>query len=813
MRILANWRAWLTASVLAASTTGCDALIGLSPVPADDDASLGPDGAGEVDGSLASDDGGDAPVHPTDGGPREPEGGMGTGCSTGGACTPADCQTGEYVCDDGGRVCSPTGHVADGMPCGPSASGVCSAGACSSCNAGGDCTDPSNPCVKKTIDCSSGQPVCKFAMNAPDGASCGSSQYCYSGVCSPCKVGNPCAPPNSPCHTGAVTSCAGGTMTCTDQNGSATAGTSCSTSGGASGVCDGQGTCDACTPNAPCTPTGKPCQQGTMSCATGPVCAAPSNINEGQPCGANLVCASGACVACGATSCPNGCCDSTGCVTTGQKTSECGKGGAACGACPANQICTIGGSGCTCPSSSPDYCGGACTNQQSDPKNCGACGNDCSALPHVSGPTTCNAGVCSVPATSCANGWMHCSSTANAGCETDISSPTTCGNCATTCPASAPHCAAAGSSYSCVTGCSGSTPTLCNGACVDTTSNSNYCGSCTVSCGGGMTCQSGQCKCPSGTLNCGGTCVDTTSDRNHCGSCTTSCVGSEICQGSACGCSGGLLDCSGSCQLASPQNKCGTACNTSCPQPSGATAVCARGTCSYACNGGLTNCTGGCFDTSSDTNHCGSCTTSCANTFDATVSCSGGSCVYTCNDGDPLSCSTPTQPACANWSFESGTEGWTLDTSALSTGATATLRTDSSRSTAGSHSLAVDLTLQPSSGGGGSFRIVVPLCPGGGMPDLTNKTLQYSAEVVNTSSASAGINSANGTPVTINGGTVTCDPSGIGFSPGNWATDIESCGAVSATTLGLAIGISFTSNPGFNGPWTATFYFDDVQVK
>ncbi len=99
------------------------------------------------------------------------------------------------------------------------------------------------------------------------------------------------------------------------------------------------------------------------------------------------------------------------------------------------------------------------------------------------------------------------------------------------------------------------------------------------------------------------------------------------------------------------------------------------------------------------------------------------------------------------------------------------------------------------------------------MPDLTNKTLQYSAEVVNTSSASAGINSANGTPVTINGGTVTCDPSGIGFSPGNWATDIESCGAVSATTLGLAIGISFTSNPGFNGPWTATFYFDDVQVK
>ncbi len=49
---------------------------------------------------------------------------------------------------------------------------------------------------------------------------------------------------------------------------------------------------------------------------------------------------------------------------------------------------------------------------------------------------------------------------------------------------------------------------LCRGACVDVRESALHCGACDRPCGGGRSCESGTCVCPSGQLDCGGRCVD-----------------------------------------------------------------------------------------------------------------------------------------------------------------------------------------------------------------------------------------------------------------------------------------------------------------
>jgi hypothetical protein len=141
-------------------------------------------------------------------------------------------------------------------------------------------------------------------------------------------------------------------------------------------------------------------------------------------------------------------------------------------------------------------CDGGCV--ASDVHNCGACGHDCTALPNVSGPVTCTAsGQCSVPATSCASGWAHCSGNPDQGCETDITKPADCGGCGTVCPATMPLCSGSGNARSCTNGCSGTTPTLCSGSCVDTQTDNNNCGGCGKLCPPSATCSGGVCQCSS----------------------------------------------------------------------------------------------------------------------------------------------------------------------------------------------------------------------------------------------------------------------------------------------------------------------------
>ena len=74
-------------------------------------------------------------------------------------------------------------------------------------------------------------------------------------------------------------------------------------------------------------------------------------------------------------------------------------------------------------------CGGVCTNLRTDPKNCGACGNACS-LPNAT--AFCSSGLCWVEI--CNFGCGDCDGVFSNGCETNVlTNPKNCGGCFITC--------------------------------------------------------------------------------------------------------------------------------------------------------------------------------------------------------------------------------------------------------------------------------------------------------------------------------------------------------------------------------------------
>jgi hypothetical protein len=103
------------------------------------------------------------------------------------------------------------------------------------------------------------------------------------------------------------------------------------------------------------------------------------------------------------------------------------------------------------------------------------------------------------------------------------------GTCAEICPS--------GQSVQCVPVCSAnqllqvqcvSCPpgeTVCAGACTNTASDPNNCGTCGTVCPSGTVCSAGTCvACPSGQVACGNTCTDLSSDPSNCGACGNVCT-------------------------------------------------------------------------------------------------------------------------------------------------------------------------------------------------------------------------------------------------------------------------------------------------
>ena len=82
----------------------------------------------------------------------------------------------------------------------------------------------------------------------------------------------------------------------------------------------------------------------------------------------------------------------------------------------------------------------------------------------------------------------------------------------------------------------------CGGACTNTKTEADNCGSCGNACGADRVCTDGMCVCPNSAEPnyCEGVgCVDTATDVNHCGTCGNGCTLAQVCQGGACVCPAG----------------------------------------------------------------------------------------------------------------------------------------------------------------------------------------------------------------------------------------------------------------------------------
>ena len=150
------------------------------------------------------------------------------------------------------------------------------------CHAGAACV-PNNPCQIGTISCVNRAPVCVASGNLPAGTSCGTNLVCNgSGTCGACTAGAACTPA-SRCHVGVI-SCAAGAPICVTGANSPN-GASC----GTDLVCN-TGQCVACTPGLACASVNV-CKVGVTSCTTGTaVCVDSANRPAGTACGVGRVC-------------------------------------------------------------------------------------------------------------------------------------------------------------------------------------------------------------------------------------------------------------------------------------------------------------------------------------------------------------------------------------------------------------------------------------------------------------------------------------------------------------------------------------------
>lgn len=294
------------------------------------------------------------------------------------------------------------------------------------------------------------------------------------------------------------------------------------------------------------------------------------------------------------------------CVLLETNPAHCG----ACGnACAADETC--GGGMCrvamTCPAGQDD-CGDGCVPLSGD-DHCGRCGNACDE------GESCMDGSCQ-PAM-CATGQTRCGAT----CTDTNTDGANCGACDNAC-ASDQMCTAGVCESACPAGqdpCSIMDGMGMRTVCVDLGTDSEHCDACGDTCPAGQSCETGTCKCPTGTTDCGGVCVSFDTDAANCGACGTTCATGQACVAGLCECPSGQTECDGACvNTEVDDTNCG-ACGTTCTTPA---ETCVSGVCATACGAGVVDCGGACVDIATDRNHCGACDNMCG----AGLSCGAGVC-------------------------------------------------------------------------------------------------------------------------------------------------------------------------------------------
>jgi hypothetical protein len=558
----------------------------------------------------------------------------------------------------GGAVAGAGGAGGAAGAAGGASGSAGAAGQCGSCDDGlpctldfckaGVCAHTPGPNSGATA-CTKGY-VCDQTKGCVLGVACADTPQCLQLFQSDaCKTNIYCEPTTSTCVYGALDKdgdghppavCGGDD--CNDAD--------ATIAPGKTDVCDGKdNNCDGKTDEqAKCTGL-LMCQAGTCVCPVAFTCGALCVDTTSDPahcgacsttCPAAATCENGVCACPGSTSvCAGQCVD----LTSDPK--NCGTCGTVCGA---GYSCLSGG--CAC---SKTACAGICTDTSSDPGNCGGCGIAC-ANPH--GSTSCVASAC---LSVCTTGFDDCDGNPSNGCETSLTSLSSCGACGVGCslPNASSQCTNGICSLSgCYSGwgnCDGSTPDGCE---ANTSSSVANCGSCGFSCSsvhGTAGCQSGACTiaCSAGWANCDGNAsngceVDTTTNANFCGGCSVGCTnahGGTSCVASTCvpQCAGGYSDCD-----ANPNNGCETGVQTSpsncgscghvCSCSSG-TPSCTAGVCGCGCAPGWADCDGntanGCEAQLNTLLNCGTCGQACSR-VNAIATCASGTCqISSCNSG------------------------------------------------------------------------------------------------------------------------------------------------------------------------------------
>src|SRR5260370_6342691 len=165
---------------------------------------------------------------------------------------------------------------------------------------GGACTSdlkscvPSNPCHVGVLSCANGGAQSRSDTGAleGEGSACGDKMVCSSGKCTACDDGATCNVAGKPCRVAKIV-CSTGQPVCTEID-NALAGTPC----GMNMVCS-NGDCMACVDGQSCSPQNR-CHDGKLSCAGSmPQCNDQNtNVANRSTCGQDQVCNNGSCTAC-----------------------------------------------------------------------------------------------------------------------------------------------------------------------------------------------------------------------------------------------------------------------------------------------------------------------------------------------------------------------------------------------------------------------------------------------------------------------------------------------------------------------------------
>lgn len=173
----------------------------------------------------------------------------------------------------------------------------------------------------------------------------------------------------------------------------------------------------------------------------------------------------------------------------GSATGPGGAGGSA-GSVSASEATSSASSGMDCPTGTK-LCAGACQST-SDPL--WGCQGSCDPCVFDNAAPVCVAGECSMGA--CSSGWYDCNATSDDGCEINVAmSPTDCGACGNAC--SVNHANPSCSAGSCIETCDAGWSD-CNGfdadGCETDLSSATTCGDCFTTCPVGLACMNGDCQ-------------------------------------------------------------------------------------------------------------------------------------------------------------------------------------------------------------------------------------------------------------------------------------------------------------------------------